>query len=57
MSAVIPSDTSLADINHDLQSAVVDGDFGGRVAKTSSQTGKSPSCAFHRTPSKPNPAF
>jgi replicative DNA helicase len=31
MSAVIPSDTSLADINHDLQSAVVDGDFGGRI--------------------------
>jgi replicative DNA helicase len=33
MSAVIPSDTSLADINHDLQSAVVDGDFGGRVTQ------------------------
>ena len=33
MSAVIPSDTSLADINHDLQSAVVDGDFGHRVSQ------------------------
>ena len=29
-----PTDSSLADINHDLQSAsVVDGDFGGRVSQ------------------------
>jgi hypothetical protein len=70
MSAVIPTDASLADINHamqsaaesdvnhdDIQSAVVGGDFGGRDSNNRSQTGKSPSCAFRRTPLKPNPAF
>ena len=32
-STMSPTDTSLADINHDLQNAVVDGDFGGRVSQ------------------------
>ena len=37
MSAVIPTDSSLADINHEMQNAsqsdVIDGDFGGRVSQ------------------------
>jgi replicative DNA helicase len=33
MSAVIPTDTSLADINHDLQSVVAEGDFGDRISQ------------------------
>jgi replicative DNA helicase len=33
MSAVIPTDTSLADINHDLQSVAAEGDFGDRISQ------------------------